>query len=155
MWIALGVSLGIVATLAFAYVMFVVVPRKAMAAVVAAAGRRVEAGIAADQRVRQDLQALSFGLTSRGKLQSRGNGALVLTPTHLQWLQLVPHSADLAIPLASITAVTTARSHLGKTIARPLLHVAFTVDGASDSIAWYCPDVPGWITALEAARTAA
>lgn len=43
----------------------------------------------------EDLWALSFGLTSRGLTQGRGNGALVLTESVLQWLQLVPASSDV------------------------------------------------------------
>ncbi len=153
MWIAIG--LGVVAFLAFMFLMFVVVPKKLMVSIVAAAERRVAATVPADQIVRQDLQALSFGRESRGKLQSRGNGALVLTSTHLHWLQLVPQTNDVTIPIASITAVGTKRAHLGKSYGRPLLHVTFTSDGATDSVAWFSLDVPGWIAALEAARLAA
>jgi hypothetical protein len=153
MWIAIG--LGVVGFLAFMFVMFAVVPKVVLRRITASLSQRIAATFSPDQIVRQDTLVVSFGLESRGKLQGRGNGALVLTATELRWLQLVPHSSDVSIPLGDITGVATKRSHLGKTYGKALLHVIFTRDGQPDSMAWFTTDVEGWMRALEAARATA
>lgn len=109
---------------------------------------RIEAAFPAGVRF-EDLRALSFGLTSRGVTQGRGNGALVLTESELAWLQLVPASSDVRIPLAAITEVKTVRGHLGKTVGRELLFVGFTHAGSADSLAVLVTDLPGWLTRLK------
>ena len=152
MWIAIG--LGVAAFIAFMFVMFVVVPRQVIGKVAAKLEQRIAAAVPTDQIVRKDVLVISFGLTSRGVLQGRGNGALVLTTAHLRWLQLVPHRGDVSIPLESITAIGTNTSHLGKSYGKPLLHVAFTSEGTPDSMAWFTTDVSGWIAAIERARPA-
>ena len=97
----------------------------------------------ADVRL-QDLEALGFGLESKGAAQMRGNGALVLTAKELHFFQFTPAS-DTRIPLDAITEVKTVKSHLGKSIARDLLHVSFTAaEGKPDSMAWYVSDVGAW-----------
>ena len=96
----------------------------------------------ADVRL-QDLQALGFGLESKGATQLRGNGALVLTAKELHFFQFTPAS-DTRIPLDAITEVKTVKSHLGKTIGRDLLHVSFAADGTPDSMAWAVTDVSAW-----------
>lgn len=153
MWIA--IVLGVVGFLAFMILMFAVVPKLALRSITASLAQRIATTFSPDQIVRQDLVMVSFGLESRGVLQGRGNGALVLTATHLRWLQLVPQSSDVSIPLDAITAVATKRSHLGKTYGRRLLHVVFAEGGKPDSMAWFTTDVDGWIAAIEAARAAA
>ena len=150
MWIAIG--LGIFASLAFMFVMFAIVPQKVLARLQVKLERRIADTIPADQIVRKDTLNISFGLDSRGVTQGRGNGALVLTPTHLRWLQLTPPSSDVSIPLADITDVGTKGSHLGKSYGKPLLHVMFTSDGKPDSMAWFNTDVPGWLRSIEEAR---
>ena len=146
MWIAIGA--GVVFLLLFLFAMFVVVPKVLLTKVQAKLELRVTEAVPADQIVRKDVLVLSFGLESRGVTQARGNGALVLTPTELRWLQLKPRSNDLTIPLGTITAVGTKGSHLGKTYGKALLHVSFTRDGTPDSMAWYTTDGPGWVAAL-------
>jgi hypothetical protein len=151
MWFWIG--LGIVAALAFMFVMFAIVPKVVLKRVQAKLEARIAAEIPADQIVRQDVVVISLGLDSRGVTQARGNGALVLTPTQLRWLQLKPQRNDVTIPLASITTIDTKTSHLGKSYGKPLLHVTFARDGAPDSIAWYTTDVAGWIASLTAATS--
>lgn len=152
MWIWIGG--GIVIFLGFMFTMFVVVPKVMLTKVQAALERRIAEEVPADQIVRADVLVVSLGLQSRGVTTARGNGALVLTPTELRWLQLKPRANDVTIALASITAVTTADSHLGKSYGKPLLHVSFTDDGTPDSMAWYTTDVPGWIESLSRATGA-
>lgn len=146
MWIAIG--FGVVLFLAYMFVMFAVVPKILLKKVQAKLAQRVADEIPTGQVVREDLLVISFGLDSRGVTQGRGNGALVLTPTELRWLQLKPRSSDVTIERSSITAVDTTKSHLGKSYGKPLLHVSFTHDGEPDSMAWYTTDVPGWIASL-------
>ncbi len=144
----IAIGLGVVAALGFVAVMFVVVPKVALAKVQHRLEGRVADAVPADQIERVDTATVTLGLTSRGAGQARGNGALVLTPTELLWLQLVPERNSVRIPLSSITEVRTARSHLGKSYGRALLYVAFAVDGEPDAMAWYSPDVDGWVDAI-------
>jgi hypothetical protein len=93
-----------------------------------------------------------FGQESRGVAQLRGNGTLVLTDSELYFELLIPRR-EFRIPLASIQAIETVSSHLGKTVGRPLLKVVFLNEaGQNDSIAWYVPDVEGLKQAIESAR---
>ena len=155
MWMWIWIGFGIFVSLAFFFVMFAIVPKKMLEKIQVKLEQRIVDTIPADQVVRKDTLVISFGLDSRGVTQGRGNGALVLTPTHLRWLQLTPHSSDVSIPLADITAVGTKGSHLGKRYGKPLLHVTFMANGKSDSMAWFNTDVPGWLTSVEAARAKA
>ncbi len=149
MWIAIGG--GVVLFGVYMFVMFALVPKLVLGKVKAKLELRVAEAVPADQIVRKDVLVLSFGIESRGVTQARGNGALVLTPTDLRWLQLKPRSSDVTIPLESITAVGTKRSHLGKSYGKPLLHVSFTHDDAPDSMAWFTTDVPSWVETLDRA----
>jgi hypothetical protein len=101
-----------------------------------------------DEIVFEDLKANNFGLESKGAMQARGNGALVLTARELHFFQLLP-ARDVRIPLDSITEVKTVRSHLGKTVGRSLLYVSFAVDGNQDAMAWSVADVEAWLSKLE------
>ena len=92
--------------------------------------------------------ANSFGIESAGVWQVRGNGNLALTKHELLFAQWVPNRL-LRIPRSSIVEVTTARSHLGKTVGRDLLKVVWLTDlGAEDSIALWVRDLEGWLEAL-------
>lgn len=101
----------------------------------------------ADVVLLKDSKANSLGLTSRGVMQARGNGSLVLTKTVLHFFQFIPKS-EVKIPLSAITAVDVVRTHLGKTIGFKLLRVSFEADGKADSIAWYVTNLDVWIAKL-------
>jgi len=84
--------------------------------------------------------------------QLRGNGTLVLTDSELYFERWVPHR-EYRIPLASIRAIETPSSFLGKTNFRPLVKVVFQTEaGQTDSIAWLVRDVEGLKQAIEEAR---
>ena len=110
--------------------------------------RRISNIYSPEQILFKDLNALTFGLESRGALQMRGNGALVLTADELGWFRFVPERTDLRIPRENITKVDTVKSHLGKTYFRDLLRVTFTNNGKPDSMAWYVPDLGAWLSQL-------
>lgn len=112
--------------------------------------RRRAAGHFAGVTVLRHEDANSFGVESAGKWQVRGNGNLALTDHELLFAQWVPNRL-VRTPRKSIAEVTTARSHLGKTIFRDLLKVVWTTDlGAQDSIALWVKDLDGWLAALAA-----
>lgn len=93
-----------------------------------------------------------YGQESKGVMQMRGNGTLVLTDTELYFDQWVVQR-EFRIPLASIQALETPSSYLGKTNFRPLLKVVFRDEsGQSDSMGWLVPDVQALKRAIEAAR---
>ncbi|HQE84152.1 MAG TPA: hypothetical protein PLM14_14215 [Candidatus Hydrogenedentes bacterium] len=106
------------------------------------------------QVLRKDLWAQYFGRSMKGLAQIRGNSALVLTESLLWFVQALPRT-EIDIPLTSLTCVTTTRSHLGKTIFRPLLFVKFDAGEGADSIAWAVRDTEDWVQAVEAARKTA
>ena len=117
--------------------------------------RRISATFSAGEPILlQDLSANYFGTASAGGMQLRGNGALVLTDTSLEFLMLWP-KRRLQIPLQAITGTSIVRSHCGKTIGRDLLQVQYITDAAEDSMAWYLPDVRGWQNQLDTVRMAA
>jgi hypothetical protein len=98
--------------------------------------------------VRQSIGANFFGRLSHGVVQIRGNGALVLTQKELYFLQAVPRR-EITIPLEVITAVTTPRSHLGKSVILRLLRVDFREAARADAIAWALHDVDSWKADIE------
>jgi hypothetical protein len=98
----------------------------------------------------REEDANSFGVESAGKWQVRGNGNLALTEHELLFAQWVPNRL-VRIPRNSIVEVTTARSHLGKTVFRDLLKVVWTTElGTQDSIALWVKGLDGWLVALGA-----
>lgn len=109
--------------------------------------RRAESHFAGLTLLRED-DANSFGVESAGVRQVRGNGSLALTKHELLFAQWVPNRL-LRISRDSIVEVETVRSHLGKTIGRDLLKVAWATDlGTQDSIALWVGDLDGWLEAL-------
>jgi hypothetical protein len=102
--------------------------------------------------VLKDLGANCFGLESKGVMQWRGNGALILTEKTLHFFMFLP-KWDLPIPLADITEMTFTKKHLGKATIYDLLKVRFQKDGQSDSIAWYLADPRAWRERIEELRT--
>lgn len=141
------IALIAAAVVAFAVVMFVIVPALTFRWIAGKLEPRITAAVGAEAIVLEDRRANSLGLTSRGKLQSRGNGGLVLTRETLMFFQVVPRR-DLMIPLDSIREVKTVKVHLGKSYGRDLLYVAFDGPTGRDSIAWYVRDLPAWLRAL-------
>ena len=60
--------------------------------------------------------------------------------------------SELRIPLANVLEVKTVKSHLGKTVGRPLLHVRYREGDGEDSAAWFVPDVEEWKRGIAALR---
>jgi len=142
------VALIVALVVAFVVVMFVVVPALTFRWIERSVAPRIAAVVPSGSVVLQELRANSLGLTSRGKTQSRGNGALVLTGADLHFFQIVP-KRDLKIPLATVTEVKTVKVHLGKSYGRNLLYVGFDGPTGPDSIAWFVRDLPAWLAALQ------
>jgi hypothetical protein len=133
-----------VAAIAGALVLGLAVVLAILRALVSKARARVAAQIPADAILMVDWFANNFGVQSQGVAQLRGNGALVLTNAALHFFMFVPQR-ELKIPLAAITAVSSARSHLGKTVGRELLAVDFTNEaGATDRVAWLVRELDAW-----------
>lgn len=132
--------------------MLLVIPALVNKSIAPGLEKRIAKLYPADKVVLQDLKALSFGLESKGVTQSRGNGALVLTANEVHWFQFAPE-IDIRIPRASITKVDTVTTHLGKSLGKDVLYVAFTVDGKPDSMAWNVMDLNAWLTALKQPAT--
>jgi len=121
----------------------VVVPVLVLASWKGRLGRQVATSLDPASVLVADYRANFFGIESAGVLQMRGNGALVLTKTALEFFMFVP-ARRITIPLADVTRTEIVRSHLGKTVFRDLLKVRFDRGAGPDSIAWYVPDPGAW-----------
>jgi len=90
-----------------------------------------------------------FGQESKGLIQMRGNGVLVLTKAGLHFHQYIP-SREIAIPIHSMISVDQVKSHLRKTVMRPLLRVSYTnTEGQPDRCAWYVTQLDQWISGIQ------
>ncbi len=89
-----------------------------------------------------------FGQESKGMMQLRGNGNLILANQELffkYWLK----KKEISIPISNIQTTEIVKSHLHKTVGQPLLKVNFQNEfGELDSAAWWVRDVNPWITAI-------
>jgi hypothetical protein len=144
---ALTIAAIVIAGAIAGFVLLGLITKLALAGVAASSKRKIAERFPDGGIVKQDLVANSLGQTSKGATQLRGNGALVLTADSLCFMGV--GRDDLVIPLNEITAVTTVKWHLGKSVFRPLLKVDF---GADDGIALYVEDLAGWIDAIEGQR---
>jgi hypothetical protein len=98
-----------------------------------------------------DDTADSFGVTSEGAGQIRGNGCLAATAEGLLFVQWAPRKR-LWIPRARILKVGGSNAHLGKSTGDALLRVEFRTEaGLVDSAAWLVHDLPTWLAELRPA----
>ena len=85
-----------------------------------------------------------FGLQSSGVWKFRGNGVLLLTENELFFGMWKP-KRELEIPIESIIEITNPKSHMHRSVFRPLLKVTFSnKDGKVDSAAWYVRNLDNW-----------
>lgn len=91
-----------------------------------------------------DFKSNSLGRKSRGILQRKGNGALILTKSGIHFFQLAPNK-EILIPLDSVTGINVIKEYLGKSIGFKLLHIAFAANDVTDSMTWYVTDLQLWI----------
>jgi hypothetical protein len=99
---------------------------------------------------RIDDQVNCFGLESRGMAQVRGTGCLAATGNEVVFVLWYPRRT-LCIDRSEIVGIDTPTSHLGKSRARPLLRIRFTIPtGEEDAIAWWVRDLAGWLDELGA-----
>jgi hypothetical protein len=141
--------IGLVALVVVVIVLvFVAVPKLVLHLMKAPLEARIAAHYGPDEVLMKDLAANSFGLESKGVWQGRGNGGLVLTKDYLHFFQFV-RGADLRVSLGAITELSFTKSHLGKATIFDLLKVRFSVDGTTDSIAWYLTDPTAWKDKIE------
>ena len=115
-------------------------------------GRRtadeVTASLGADNIRAIDSGANFFGLSSSGVRQVRGNGCLAATDDEILFRMWFPKK-EIRIQRDRIASVGRAKSHLGKTVGRPLLLVSFADEvGQEDSAAWLVADLDSWLTIL-------
>jgi hypothetical protein len=85
-----------------------------------------------------------FGLESLGTWKVRGNGVLILSEEELLFGMWKPKK-ELIIPVKSITEITNPKSHMHKSVFKPLLKVTFKNEmGDNDSAAWFVKDLNKW-----------
>ena len=112
--------IAVTCALIFAFALVVVI-RLIARAIEKKRAAEVMARFAGQEVLGASSQALFFGQESKGMGQVRGNGVLVLTP-ELLYFELWAPRRRFEIPVESITAVSSPRSHLGKSRFRPLLN---------------------------------
>lgn len=100
-----------------------------------------------EEIVKQTKSANYMGQGSKGMLQIRGNGVLILTKSNLYFSMLLPEKR-LIIPVSSIGSLSTPKSFLGKTKGQKLLRADF--DG--DSAAWLVEKPEQWKRAIKEAK---
>ncbi len=85
-----------------------------------------------------------FGLESLGVWKVRGNGVLSLTEEDLFFGMWKPKK-QLLIPTKSIIEISNPKSHMHRSVLRPLLKITFTNEnGELDSAAWYVKKLDDW-----------
>jgi len=85
-----------------------------------------------------------FGLESAGIWKIRGNGVLLLTEEELFFGMWKPKK-DLLIPVNSIIEVTNPKSHMHRSVSRPLLKITFKdQNGEINSAAWFVSKLEEW-----------
>ncbi len=90
-----------------------------------------------------DDMAIFFGLESLGTWKVRGNGVLILTEELL--FGMWKSKKELIILVKSITKIINPKSHIHKSVFRPLLKVIFkNEEGNNDSAAWFVQDLNKW-----------
>ncbi len=127
-------AIGVIAGVIVLFLILGVLQKVTLAALTETMTARVASLLKDEQIVRSEVTAMSFGQESKGPLQVRGNGALVLTSDEIVFLRAVPE-AELRIPLAKVTGLSFVRSHLGKATPFKLLKIEFDGDAGKDSIA--------------------
>ncbi|MFW9969760.1 MAG: hypothetical protein ACFFDF_06135 [Candidatus Odinarchaeota archaeon] len=85
-----------------------------------------------------------FGLESSGVWKIRGNGVLLLTQKELFFGMWKPKK-ELLIPIDQIMEITNPKSHMNRSVFKPLLKVVFANQyGDNDSAAWYVRNLDKW-----------
>jgi len=85
-----------------------------------------------------------FGLESLGVWKIRGNGVLLLTKEELIFGMWKP-KRDLLILVRNIIEISNPKSHMHRSVFRPLLKIVFKNErGESDSAAWYVRELDKW-----------
>ncbi len=91
-----------------------------------------------------DDMANFFGLESLGVWKIRGNGVLLLTKEELIFGIWKP-KRDLLILVRNIIEISNPKSHMHRSVFRPLLKIVFKNErGESDSAAWYVRELDKW-----------
>lgn len=117
-------------------------------------GRQSRKQIALSQDDHPDAERIDFanfyGQESRGAMQVRGGGTLVLLPDRLIFRMLVT-GREFTILRDRILRIETPTSFRGKTNLRPLLKVVYRDEaGGEDSMAWLVRDLAQWRATLAA-----
>ena len=85
-----------------------------------------------------------FGQESLGLGKIRGNGVLLLTEKELYFGMWKPKK-EILVPVKSITDIANPKSHMHRSILRPLLKVIFkNNNGEFDSVAWFVQHLEQW-----------
>lgn len=128
--------------------------RGIVGAVANAGASAISSVYATDEIVLSDDLANCFGKKSRGAMQMRGNGGLVLTEELLHFIPLAG-TPRVKVSLADVTEVKLVRSFLGKSVGRQLLMVAYDDHGAAEAAAFVVKEPERWQAEIERLRAEA
>lgn len=91
-----------------------------------------------------DNRSNFFGQESLGLGKIRGNGVLLLTKEELYFGMWKPKK-EVIIPVKSIIEISNPKSHMHRSIFKPLLKVIFKNEtGETDSVAWFVRYLDQW-----------
>jgi hypothetical protein len=147
--VSIKTTLLIIGAVVFGVILLVAATIAFVRGVLRRAEQQLDAALAGEPVLLRDSMANFFGLASLGPMQLRGNGSLALTRETLAFMRAMSKQPPLSIPLSAIQKVESTRSHLGKTVGRPLLTVHFVNSaGEVDVVAWFVRDLDRWMAAL-------
>lgn len=91
-----------------------------------------------------DEMANFFGQESLGVWKVRGNGVLILTDEQF-FFEMWKPKKEISIPIKSIIEIENPKSHMHRSVFRPLLKVIFKNENDEfDSAAWYVRNLDHW-----------
>ena len=91
-----------------------------------------------------DNRSNFFGQESLGLGKIRGNGVLLLTKEELYFGMWKPKK-EVIIPVKSIIEITNPKSHMHRSVFKPLLKIIFKNEtGEVDSVAWFVRHLDQW-----------
>ncbi len=87
------------------------------------------------------------GFSSLGFKQIRGNGLLALYEDELVFEMLLP-AKEVVVPVAAIKHIDTVKTHAGRGLMYPQLHIIYENNDKTEGVAWAVKHLEEWLAIL-------